>query len=331
MRVLMLGGTKFVGRHIADAVIAAGHDVTFFNRGTSGRELFAGHRHVRGDRTVDAAKLAEIDAEVVIDTCGYTPDDVRASAQAVAPFVKRYVFVSSIDAVDLDVATVDEDTPLKAFPRGTLTGTRDDELYGVHKAQCERDLVDILGAQRVLVVRPGLVVGPYDHTDRFTYWVARVARGGDVLAPRAPSLPVQIVDARDLGAWVALAVARQRTGTYLVCGDARAIAIADVLETARATSGSDARFTYVSDAFLEAHGVGPWVELPLWLPAMPQLRGLLNASNAKARAAGLTLRPLAETVADTLAEFRTRPAPYPLVAGLSAEREALLLARAAER
>lgn len=327
MRVLFIGGTSFVGRHIAEAVVAAGHTVTFFNRGVTGSGLFAGHARLRGDRTVaaDVARLATVEADIVIDTCGYTPDEVRASALAIAPWAKRYVFISSIDALDLGVPVPDETTPTKAFPRGTLTGSKDDELYGVHEAQCERELVAVLGEERVLVVRPGLVVGPFDATDRFTYWPARVARGGEVLAPRAPSLPVQFIDARDLAAWLVRALARALTGTFMLVGDARTLAIADVLEAARSVTRSDARFTYVSDTFLEAHAVGAWVEMPLWLPVVPELRGLLDVSNAKARATGLRLRSLAETIADVLAEFRERPPERTLRAGLTSEREATLL------
>lgn len=327
MRVLFIGGTSFVGRHIAEAVLAAGHTITFFNRGLTDSALFPQSPHIRGDREIgaDVARLAEIEADIVIDTCGYTPDAVRTLATAVAPRIRHYVFISSIDALDLSGATIDESSPMKQFPPGTQTAVQDPELYGVHKAQCERDLVALLGPERVLVVRPGLVVGPYDATDRFTYWPARVARGGEVLAPRAPSLPVQFIDARDLAGWVAGALARELTGTYMLVGDARTLAIADVLEGARAVGGSDARFTYVSDAFLEAHDVGAWVELPLWFPKIPELRGLLAIDNTKARAAGLVLRPLAATLADTLAEFRTRPPDRTLRAGLSLEREAALL------
>ncbi len=325
MHVLFLGGTSFVGRHIAEAVIAAGHRVTFFNRGVTNDALFAEHERLVGDRTTDVAGLASVAADVVIDTCGFTPDDVRASAAAVASWVKRYIFVSSINAVDVGVPAIDEAGESLPFPPGTQTATRDPELYGVHKAQCERELVALLGARRVLVVRPGLVVGPYDATDRFTYWPVRVARGGEVLAPRAPSLPVQVIDARDLAAWVARAVGDERTGTYFLVGERRTLAIADVLETARAASGSDAKFTYVSDAFLEAHDVGAWVELPLWVPDGPEFRGLCDVDNAKARATGLTLRPLAQTIADTLAEFHDRPASRTLRAGLAPERESALL------
>ncbi len=331
VRVLIIGGTSFVGRHIAEAVIAAGHGVTFFNRGITSGELFREHGHLRGDRRVDVSALANARGDVVIDTCGFTPDEVRASASAVAPWVKRYVFISSIDALDLSAAAIDESSPMRPFPPGTQTATDEPELYGVHKAQCERELVSVLGEARVLIARPGLVVGPFDATDRFTYWVARVARGGEILAPRAPSLPVQIIDARDLATWLAGAITAERSGTYMLTGDPRTLAIADVLETARAAGGGAARFTYVSDAFLEAHDVGPWVEVPLWLPASPELRGLLDVSNAKARATGLTLRPLAQTIADTLAEFNERPASRTLRAGLTPERERTLLQAWAER
>jgi len=333
MRVLFIGGTSFVGRHIAEAVLAAGHAVTFFNRGVTDDALFDGHERLRADRRLasDVARLASIDAEVVIDTCGYTPDEVRASATAVAGWVRQYVFVSSVDALDLSVAAPDETTPLRPLPPGTQTATDDPELYGIHKAQCERELQAVLGEERVLVVRPGLVAGPYDATDRFTSWPARVARGGEVLVPRAPSLPVQYIDARDLAAWVTRAVADRSCGAFTLVGDPRTFAIADVLDTARSISGSDARFTYVPDAFLEAHEVGPWRELPLWLPDSPERRGMLNVSNAKARASGLELRPLRETISAILVELRLRPPERTLRAGLEPAREAALLEAWASR
>jgi 2'-hydroxyisoflavone reductase len=323
--ILFLGGTSFVGRHIAEALIAGGHEVTFFHRGQTGATLFPQQRHIHGDRYGDLTELAGIEPEYVVDTSGYTPDAVAASAAAVARSVKRYLFVSSVDACDLSAPAIDETSATKTLPEGASTSTFDVELYGALKARAEERLRETLGDERVVVIRAGLMVGPYDATDRFTYWPARVARGGEILAPVGPSLPVQFIDVRDVAAWTAGAIARELHGTYGLVGTPGALTLGDVLDACIAAAHGDARFAWASADFLAEHDVGPWVQMPLWLPPTPELAGLLNVSNAKARATGLTLRPLADTVRDTLAEFRTRPADYTLRAGLEPEREAELL------
>jgi 2'-hydroxyisoflavone reductase len=324
-KILFLGGTSFVGRHIAEALIAAGHEVTFFHRGTTNPSLFPEHRHIHGDRYGDVSALAEVEADIVVDTSGYTPDSVAASASAVSSSVRTYVFMSSVDAYDLSAASVDESSATKPLPEGATTSEAVPELYGAHKALAEQRTLAILGAERVLAIRAGLMVGPYDKTDRFTYWPARVARGGDILTPVGRTMPVQFIDVRDVAAWTAVAVANRLHGTFSLVGTPGALTFGDVLDACRAAAPGDARFAWASTEFLQAHDVGPWVELPLWLPPLPELAGLLNVSNEKARASGLRLRPLAETVRDVLDEFRKRPATQTLRAGLEPGREAQLL------
>ena len=327
MRIFFLGGTSFVGRHVAEAAIAAGHEITFFNRGMTDPSLFPAQRHVRGDRYGSLEALANVEADVVIDTSGYTPNAVRESALAVAGRIRRYVFVSTIDAYDFATLDIDESSPTKSLPTGAITSEPSAEHYGALKVLAERALVEVLGAERVLIVRAGLMVGPHDATDRFTYWPARIASGGRVLAPRAPTMPVQIIDVRDVAAWIVAEIAAQAGGTFNLVGDCDTIALGDVLAACRDAAYANGALTWVSDDFLIANDVGAWVEMPLWLPESPEMRGLLRVRNERAKAVGLRLRPLATTVRDVLEEFRSRPAGRTLRAGLSPKREATLLAR----
>ena len=314
-----------MGRHIAKAAIAAGNKLTFFNRGNTDDSLFPQQDHLRGDRDGKVDVLAGVNAEIVIDTSGYTPDAVRASAIAVAGTVRHYFFVSSVDAYDLSVPVIDESSPTRSLPDDATTSERIPELYGAHKVRCERDLMAILGPERVVVVRAGLMVGPYDATDRFTYWVARVARGGEILAPRDRDMSVQLIDVRDVADWIVNAMASNINGVFNLVGNPGALAMGDVLDARQHQTQSNARFTWVPDEFLLAHDVGPWVEMPLWLPDTADVRGLRNVRNDAARASGLRLRSLKDTVRDTLAEYRSRPEGRLLRAGLSPQREAALL------
>jgi nucleoside-diphosphate-sugar epimerase len=325
MRMLMLGGTSFIGRHIAVRAIEDGHTLTFFNRGTTNASLFADQEHVRGDRYTDLERLGDRTFDAVVDTSGFTPDSVRDAALALAPRTERYVFISSIDVYDLSETGITESSATRELAPDAQTSVRDPELYGAHKARCERILADVLGPERLLVARPGLVVGPYDYTDRFTYWPVRIARGGEVLAPRDASMPVQVIDVRDLAAWIVRAVNDGLSGAYNLTGTPAALTFGDVVDTSKRASGSAPAITWADEAFLLEHEVGPWFELPLWPPPDPKIRGLLTVSNERARATGLTLRPLAETAEAVLHEYRARTDPA-LKAGLSPEREAALLA-----
>jgi 2'-hydroxyisoflavone reductase len=287
--------------------------------------LFPGQRHLRGDRYGDVSALNDVDVDIVIDTSGYTPDAVAASARAVAPRVKHYLFVSSVDAYDLSTPSIDESSATKPLPEGATTSEPSAELYGPHKALAERQLIEILGAERVVAIRAGLMVGPYDHTDRFTYWPARFARGGEILAPVGETMPVQFIDVRDVAAWTVGAIARQLHGIFSLVGTPGALHFGDVVAACRAAAPNDACVAWAPSDFLLTHNVGPWVEMPLWLPNLPEFNGLLNVSNAKAVATGLRLRPLVQTASDVLDEFRARPPERQLRAGMKPEREMELL------
>ena len=325
MNLLILGGTVFLGRHLVEAALARGHAVTLFNRGQHNPDLFPEVERLRGDRDGDLQALEGRRWDAVVDTCGYVPRVVRASAEMLAPNVDHYTFISSISVyADTSKPGIDEQAPV-----GTLDDPTTEEVtgesYGPLKALCEQ-AAEATMPGRVLNIRPGLIVGPHDPTDRFTYWVRRVAEGGEVLAPGNPHAPVQVIDARDLAGWTIRMIEQRQTGVFNATGPAERLRMADLLTTCKQVSRSDATFVWLDDAFLLEAGAGPWIEVPLWIPATDgQSDGLLDIDIAKARAAGLTFRDIADTVCDTLAWDRTRPADIERRAGLAPERERALL------
>jgi len=323
MELLIIGGTRFLGRALVDEARAAGHTLTLFNRGRSNPTLYPDVEQLHGDRDGGLAVLAGRRWDAVIDTCGYVPRVVRAAADALAPAVDHYTFISTMSVYAEPLAKGTDE----AAPVGTIPDESVEEItggsYGPLKALCERAATEAMDG-RALHVRSGLIVGPHDASDRFSYWPARVARGGEMLAPVSPDYGVQFIDVRDLAAWTLRATAARLTGAYNVTGPERPLPIGRLLDAARDLTGSDAHFTWMSDDFLIAHDVGPYVELPLWVPA--EAGGFNSFNIDRALAAGLTFRPVAETVADTLAWLATRPADTVWRAGLSAEREAQLLA-----
>lgn len=304
MKLLVIGGTRFLGRAFVQAAIERGHALTLFNRGRTSPGLFPGVERVAGDRDGGLGALAGRTWDAVLDPSGYFPRVVGASAAALAGRTGFYAFVSSISAYASPmVAGADESAPLATLADPAveeITG----ETYGGLKAACEREVASVFG-ERSLVVRPGLIVGPHDSTDRFPYWPRRLARGGEVLAPGDPAQPVQVIDARDLAAWMLAMIERGAGGTYNATGPAEPMTFGDVIERARLALEAVATVTWVEGAFLLERGVQPWTELPLWVP--PEDAGLDEVSIQRAIAAGLTFRPLAETVRDTLAWDLARP------------------------
>ncbi len=318
MKLLVLGGTIFLGRHVVEAALAAGHAVTMLTRGRHGTALFPQVERLVGDRDGDLSALAGRAFDAVIDCSGYTPDHVTRATQALGERAGHWVFVSTISVYGgfAPGRVYDEASPLAAGHEG----------YGALKARAEEALQSAAPG-RAVVVRPGLIVGPHDPTGRFTYWPHRVARGGDVLAPGRPERAVQFIDARDLAAWcVALAQART-AGTFNAVGPR--MPMREFLDTCRTVAASDARWRWVDDDALLARGIAPWTGLPLWLPESdPAFGGMLLADLARARAAGLRTRDARATVADTLAwtpDADDIAAARP-VATLTPEREAEILA-----
>jgi nucleoside-diphosphate-sugar epimerase len=329
VRLLVLGGTLFLGRHAVEAALADGHEVTLFNRGRTAPDLFPEVERIRGDRAEDLSGLAARDWDAVLDTSGYLPRVVRASVETLERRVGRYAFVSSISVYADLSAPVEEDAPTAELRDPASEDVAAD--YGALKAACEREVHGAFGP-RALVVRPGLIVGPHDPTGRFTYWVERAARGGDVLAPGDPRRRVQLIDARDLGAWIVRALESGVTGVFNATGPEPRPTMADVLDACRRAAGGDWDPIWVDDALLLERGVGEWDELPLWL-VDPEWRGMLEADVSRAIARGLTFRALEETARDTLewvrgggAARRDRAPGMPPDEGtLTAERERELL------
>ena len=318
MKLLVLGGTKFLGRHAVDAALDAGHEVTIFTRGETNPELFPEVEHLIGDRDGHLGTLRGRSWDGVVDTSGYVPRVVRMSAELLRDAVGRYVFVSSISVYDDFSKPVDESTPVTPLED---PGTEEImESYGALKAACETVIGELYG-DRGTSVRAGLIVGPYDPTDRFTYWPRRVAAGGDVLAPGNPAAPVQFVDARDLAAWLVKLALEGPGGTFNATGPAEPLTFAALLERARAATGSDAEIVWVDEQRVLDAGVEAWTELPLWLPGTEHA-GMARADISKALAAGLTFRPAEETVVDTLAWDRTVDGDRPTLAH-DKEREIL--------
>jgi len=323
VRILILGGTVFLGRHLVEAALAKGHEITLFNRGRHNPELFPQVEKLRGDRDGDLDALQGRTWEVVIDTCGYLPRVVGQSAELLADAVGRYVFISSISAyADPSKPGLGEDGRLADPETGTeeITG----ESYGPLKVACEQAVARALPG-RSLIIRPGLIVGPHDPTDRFTYWPVRLHRGADVVAPAPRNASVQVIDVRDLADWIIRLVEEKTAGVFNATGPARRLTMAEMLAQCQQTTASKARLHWLTAEELLAAGVEPWMDLPLWL-AGDEMAGLLAVDISRALANGLTFRPLVDTARDTLEWAQSRPAEHQWRAGLSVEREQALLA-----
>jgi nucleoside-diphosphate-sugar epimerase len=320
VRLLVLGGTKFLGRAAVETALARGHEVTLFNRGETNPELFPEAEKLRGDRTEGLGVLEGREWDAVLDPSGYIPSVVRASAEALADFSGHYLFVSSVSVYASLAQPVDEESAV-----ADLGDLPDDKLaedysnYGPLKALCEQAVADVFG-DRQASVRPGLIVGANDPSGRFTYWPHRVARGGRVLAPAPPDAQVQFIDAKDLGAWLVDLSERRAGGVYNATHPGRSFR--EVLETCREVAGSDASFEWVSPELLNEHEVGEWMELPLWI-SDPGAVAMHEVDVSRAVDAGLTFRPLEETVRDTLEHAATVDG-----VGLTPARETELLAAA---
>jgi 2'-hydroxyisoflavone reductase len=318
MKLLILGGTKFLGRHAVDAALAAGHEVTIFTRGQTNSDLFPEAEHLHGDRDGDLAALDGGTWDGVVDTSGYVPRIVRQSAELLRDRVDRYVFVSSISVYDDFSAPVSESTRVAALEDPATEEIM--EHYGALKAACERVVEEVYG-DRSARIRAGLIVGPYDPTDRFTYWPRRIAAGGTVLGPGDPNAPVQFVDARDLAAWLVELALEGPGGTFNATGPAQPLTFAELLERMRDAIGSDADVVWVEGQRVLDAGVEPWTELPLWLPG-DDYAGMARADISRALDAGLTFRPVEETAVDTLAWDQGEPGDRPTLAH-DKEREIL--------
>jgi 2'-hydroxyisoflavone reductase len=332
LRVLVLGGTRFIGIHTTRLAIERGYQVTLFNRGKTNAALFPQLEHLKGDRNGDIGALAGRTWDAVIDDSGYFPRAVRLTAELLAPSVRQYVFISTISVYASSAAPNGEASATARIADESLEKVNG-ETYGPLKALCEQAAEHAMPG-RVTVLRPGLIVGPEDNTDRFTYWPARAARGGDFVAPGRPSDAIQYIDARDLARFTLDAIERGIRGTFNVISRPGELTIGELVtqsvDAARhlAKPGSPPRPVWVAADFLEAQKVEAWSDMPVWVPETGDNAGFAHTLTERAEKAGLKIRPMRETVRDTLAWHLARPQEdqAKLKAGITAAREQEVLA-----
>lgn len=336
MKILIIGGTKFLGRHLITAAQARRHDITLFHRGRHASEGIENVEEIFGDRNDDLAKLKNQRWDACIDTCGYLPQTVKKSSEMLKDAVEQYVFISSVSAyADFSDSDYDENAALAVLseeqktraseidPKSEMSAVALADMYGALKALCEQETRKVF-ADKTLIVRSGLIVGAFDTTDRFTYWAMRVASGGEVLAPGAPNRFVQLIDARDLAEWIVLMIENNRNGVYNATGKPFELTMGKLLEEIRCASRSDATFTWASEDFLKREKVKEWSEMPLYLAeSVKEAEGFLSANIDKAVQVNLKFRPFSDTIQDTLRWRRTKSEA--MKAGIGAEREKELL------
>jgi 2'-hydroxyisoflavone reductase len=321
MKVLIIGGTRFLGRHLAESFLRNNHEVTLFHRGkTAAPGLFQGVEEIIGDREQDLSLLENKSWDAVIDTCGYFPKQVRKSAKALQKNVSSYIFVSSVSVYEdqsVRYLTEEAKTAVLKNPDTNEIG----ENYGALKAACEKEVQKVFGEQ-ALIIRPGLIVGPHDYTDRFTFWPHRGAKGGEIIVPEMKDPTIRFIDARDLADWIVRMAENKENGIYQAVGGS--YNFNDFVQKCIANR-NDATLVPVPEAFLLEEKVGEWVEMPLWI-ASEEYRGLDYADDSKAINKGLVFRSIEETIQDTAVWSQSRDLEWDqLKAGLHPDKEAALL------
>ncbi len=325
-RLLVLGGTGFIGPHIIDSAIQKGYHVTLFHRGKTNPTLFEGNPKVErilGDRNVGFQALAGKKWDAVVDTSAYFPRQVEASAKALKDAVRQYVFISSISVYKDTDKPMDETAAVGTIADPTIEKITEGS-YGPLKALCEQAATRVMEG-RALNIRPGFIVGPRDSSDRFTYWLLRTQKGGDMVVPGDPSDPIQVIDARDLADWIITLVDKNVVGTFNAVGPQKPHTMADVLATSKKVTGADVRHTFIPVDYLRKNKLHE--EFPIWAAPSGDSAYFHRVSNAKAVAQGLTFRPLLTTLTDTLAWWKTLPPERQAKprAGITAEKEAEIL------
>lgn len=340
LRILILGGTGFIGPHQVEYALSRGHKVTLFNRGQTNPKLFPKVEKIIGDRNKPDgyAALKGRTWDAVIDNPVQVPRWVREAGAALAKNTSRYLFVSTLSTFRnrreigiTEDGPLNEPAPSDAVPAGPAYQTAYPgapvSTYGPLKVRGEMDARESFG-DKALIVRPGLIVGPGDLTDRFSYWPVRIEQGGEVLAPGSLSDYVGFIDARDLTEWMIRLCEQGATGTYNAVGPKHGMTTAEMLYGIKAVTGGDARFTWVDTDFVLERKLRPYADLPVWMPNRGDSAGWARMNISKAVAAGLTFRPLADTVRATLTYYHAQPAERQatLRAGLTPEKERETLA-----
>lgn len=332
LSILMLGGTGFLGPAEVEYALARGHEVTLFNRGQTNTHLFPDVEKLVGDRaTPDLEALTGRHWDAVMDTSANIATWVRDTAAALENSVGRYLFVSSMSAhTGNDILWQTEEGEVFSHEQYVEALAKNPDqpmaLFGEQKAEAERIVNNTFG-DRGLVVRPGLIVGPGDRSDRFTYWPVRIDRGGEIVAPDDGTVGAQIVDVRDLGRFLVHLLEQEASGTYNAVGPKSPMSMAEMLYGIRAITSSEVKFTWIPADFLREQKVGAWMEMPVWVYPSDETRGFMAWDCTKAFAAGLQCRPLADTARDTLTWWNERgeDAP-PMRTGLAPDKEAAILA-----
>lgn len=329
LNILFLGGTGFLGPHTVQYALDRGHQVTLFNRGRSKEGLFPQLESLVGDRDPNInAGLSALEGrkwDCVIDTSAYVPRIAEASASLLAESCEQYLFISTISVYnDFSQIGMTEKAPVGTLEDKTIEKV-DGMTYGPLKAYCEQ-AVERFFDNRATIIRPGLIVGPRDSTDRYTYWPMRVARGGQILAPGTGQDPVQYIDARDLGQFIVHCLEKKFTGTYNATSDASKETMSTMLQSCQQAINPDAEFVWADTDFLTKQQVNPWADMPVWIPSQGELKGISQIDVSRAMTAGLTVRARSETARDTFNWFTENRKSNPnMRAGLAAEREAEVL------
>jgi len=323
MKILIIGGTRFVGRYLVKSVQRNGHEITLFNRGQTNPEIYPDIEQIHGDRDGGLNKLKRRKWDAVIDTCGYFPRLVNDSASFLKNRVGQYVFISTVSVYkDHSKPGNNEKSPLGTIKEKTIeeiTG----ESYGPLKVLCEK-AVKRHFPTATLIIRPGIIVGPHDPTDRFTYWPYRIGLGGKVLMPKPKNYPIQYIDVRDLGDWTIDLMERKKNGIFNAIGPEKLLTMQKFVEAGKSVLNSKAEFIWANKKFLLDRDVEEWRDLPIWI-AGKKFIGLTRTSCAKAFANGLKFRSPGETIKDTYEWCRKRPKNYQWRAGLNPKREKELL------
>lgn len=336
MNILIIGGTKFLGRHLVNAALKNDHEVTLFNRGKFSQEEFENVEQIHGDRNFDLKNLGEKTFDAVIDTSGYLPETVKISAEFLKEKVGQYVFISSGSVYpETPEPNYDETTPTAKLsdeqlkqvaeidPKGDLNGKTLGEHYGALKKLCEEEIERMM-PNRVLNVRAGMIVGEFDWTDRFTYWAMRIAKGGEILAPGKPENFVQLIDAKDLSEWIISMIETNENGTFNVTSRSLDLTFGKMLDAIKTATGSNAEFVWADENFLKENNVAPWSEMPFYLPESDDsVKNFLTMNVDKALSKNLKFRPLEETIRDVF-NWREKQ-DFEMKAGISLEREKELL------
>jgi 2'-hydroxyisoflavone reductase len=318
MKLLLLGGTGFVGRHLVEYALERNHEVTLFNRGLSGRELFPNIETIIGDREKSHEALKGRTFDAVVDTNAKSPKVARAAATLFKSQAKHYTFISSMSVYkSLTDGEINESSSVSELNLDDLEDTTS-RTFGARKALCERWIHDEVG-EKLLVLRPGLIVGPHDVSDRFTYWPVRIAHGGDIIAPSDGSDAVRFIDVRDFASWTIRMIEAAECGVFNAVGPTAPLTMKRFLEECVRTCNPSSKLLWTPTDLLEKHGISAWTDIPVWMPGLSQI------SIIKAEAAGLTFTPLHQTILDTLAWANEAQKKLPLKAGMTLEREAEFL------